>query len=41
VGDNIEINFGELECGIMDWIGLIQDREQLRVKKNPRVWAKT
>jgi hypothetical protein len=32
--DNIEINFQEVECGGLDWIGLAQDRERWRALVN-------
>ena len=28
--DNIRMNLQEVECGYMDWIGLVQDRERWR-----------
>ena len=28
--DNIRMNLQEVECGYMDWIGLVQDRDRWR-----------
>ena len=39
--DNIRMDFQEVECGYMDWIGLAQDRDSWRTLvsavMNPRV----
>jgi hypothetical protein len=32
--DNIKMDLKELECGVMDWIDLVQDSDQWRVLVN-------
>jgi hypothetical protein len=32
--DNIKMNVQEVECGVMDWIDLVQDRDRWRALVN-------